>query len=240
MTRNRLGLWAPAMVALVCVGYAVAGIPPAYKGKPFRDQFHKTGPQGIPGTIQLALYDLGGEGVAFHDTDAVNQGAQLNHTSFTHKEPDGSRVLLNHCRPGVSEYICYFREDEGVDISYSKDFADFSHKNLFDPPKNQLYVGWEMYGEWTNYTVRVKKAGTYKITALYGGAASTIKFDVDDQPASVCKLPVDTTSPHKWNKAEIGEITFAKRGLHLLTLHYGENNLHNNLAYLEFALVKGK
>lgn len=241
MTTNRLGLVASpvaAVLPLLCVGYVVAGMPPGYKGKPFRDQFHRSGPQVIPGTVELALYDLGGEGVAYHDTDAVNQGAKLNHTSFMHREADGSRVPMNHCGPAVSEYICYFRENEGVDISYTKDFADFSHQNLFDPPKNQLYVGWEMSGEWTNYTVRVKKAGRYKITALYGGAASTIAFDVDDRPASVCKLPVDTSSPHKWNKAEIGEITFAKAGQHLLTLHYGENNLHNNLAYLEFALIK--
>jgi len=194
----------------------------------------------IPGTVQLALYDLGGEGVAYHDTDAVNQGAKLNHASFMHTQPDGTRVPMNHCRPGVPEYICYFRENEGVDISYVKDFADLSHKNLFDPPANQLYVGWEVYGEWTNYTLRVEKAGTYKISALYGGAASTIKFDVDNKPASECLLPVDTGSPHKWNKAEIGEITFHKAGLHLLTLHDGENNGHNNLAYLEFAIEESK
>lgn len=73
--------------------------------------------------------------------------------------------------------------------------------------------------------------------ALYGNADNTIKFDIDNQPASECKLPVATGSPHKWNKAEIGEITFKKAGLQLLTLHYGKGN---NLAYLEFALVEKK
>jgi hypothetical protein len=238
MTKRQLGA-ITAIGVLICVGYALA-MPPGYKGKPFKDESHKSGPQAIPGKLQCVLYDLGGEGVAYHDSEPVNQGAKLNHTSFMHKEAGKEPVLTNHCRPGTPEYICYFRENDGVDISYTKDFADFSHVNVFDPPKDQLYVGWEVDGEWTNYTVRVEKAGTYKITALYGGADSTIKFDIDNKPASACKLPVDTGSPHKWNKAEIGEITFAKTGLQLLTLHYGEKTNKNNLAYLEFALMGGK
>jgi len=216
------------LMVLIFMSAALA-MPPGYKGKPFKDQSHKSGAQVIPGTIQLALYDLGGEGVAYHDTDEVNQGAKLNHTEFMRGGKNG--VLTKHCRPGTPEYTCFFRENEGVDISYTKDFADFSHPNLSDPPKNQLYVGWEEEGEWTNYTVRVKKTGTYKIVALYGNAANTVKFDIDNKPASECKLPVATGSPHKWNKAEIGEITFSKSGLQLLTLHYGKGN---NLAYLEF------
>ncbi len=213
---------------------AALAMPSGYKGKPFQDEFHKSGPQVIPGTLQCALYDLGGEGVAYHDSDEVNQGAKLNHTEFLRGK---DKVLTKHCRPGTPEYICFFRENEGVDISYTKDFADFSHPNLFDPPKEQLYVGWEEEGEWTNYTVSVKSAGTYKITALYGNADNVIKFDVDNKPDSECKLPIATGSPHKWNKAEIGEITFAEPGLHLLTLHYGKGN---NLAYLEFAYAAGR
>ena len=219
--------------ALICVGIVLA-MPPAYKGRPFRDEHHQSGPQVIPGTVQCALYDLGGEGVAYHDTDAINHGSgELNHTEFMEGGPNG--VLTKHCRPGTPEYICYFREKEGVDISYTKDFADFNHPNLFDPPKNQLYVGWEEDGEWANYTVRVKTAGVYKVIALYGKAANIIKFDIDNKPAAECRLPVDTGSPHNWNKAEIGTITFPKAGLRLLTVHYGKEN---NLAYFEFVRTK--
>ena len=221
------------MGALICVGIVLA-MPPAYKGRPFRDEHHQSGPQVIPGTVQCALYDLGGEGVAYHDTDAINHGSgELNHTEFMEGGPNG--VLTKHCRPGTPEYICYFREKDGVDISYTKDFADFNHPNLFDPPKNQLYVGWEEDGEWANYTVRVKTAGVYKVIALYGKAANTIKFDIDNKPAAECRLPVDTGSPHNWNKAEIGTIAFPKAGLRLLTVHYGKEN---NLAYFEFVRTK--
>jgi hypothetical protein len=31
-------------------------------------------PWAIPGTIEAENYDLGGEGVAYHDTDATNNG----------------------------------------------------------------------------------------------------------------------------------------------------------------------
>jgi len=164
---------------------------------------------------------LGGEGVAYHDTDAINKGSgDLNHHP-------------NHCRPGTPEYICYFREKEGVDISYTKDFADFNHPNLVTPEKDQLYIGWAEDGEWVNYTVRVKSAGTYSINAMYSDAANTVTFSVNNRPAGECKFPVDTGSMHKWNKAvNCGEIAFPHAGRQLLTLHYKKGN---NLAYFEFA-----
>ena len=217
--------------ALLCASACLA-LPPGYQGKPFRDHAHRSGPAVIPGTVQCALYDLGGESVAYHDTTPGNEGAKLNHKTLQLKGAPSS-----HCRPGVPPYVCYFRESEGVDISYTKDFADFSHPNLADPPKNQLYIGWEDDGEWTNYTVNVKTAGTFKIVALYGNDANTLKFDIDGKPASVCKLPVATGSMHQWNRAEIGEITFLETGLHLLTLHY---NKGNNLALFRFVLAKQK
>ncbi|MGD0247925.1 MAG: hypothetical protein ABSB75_02625, partial [Candidatus Limnocylindrales bacterium] len=62
MTKKKSNALAGPMTvigALICLGYALA-MPPGYKGKPFQDQFHKSGPQLIPGTLQCALYDLGG------------------------------------------------------------------------------------------------------------------------------------------------------------------------------------
>jgi hypothetical protein len=59
------------------VWLAVAGgLPHSYQGKPFQDDVHRSGPQTIPGVLQCALYDLGGEGVAYHDTGAlINRNA---------------------------------------------------------------------------------------------------------------------------------------------------------------------
>ena len=188
-------------------------------------------PQAIPGRLQTALYDSGGEGIAYHDTDAVNHGSgELNYTP-------------GHCEEGVPASVCHFREGEGVDISYVKKQADLNHPNMVTPEWQQLYIGWTADGEWTNYTVDVKKPGTYKIIAVYSNLAQSIHFDLDGAPAANCILPVDTSKDfplrnypdwivwHVWNKAPCGQITFPKPGPQLLTLHY---NKGNNLAYFDF------
>jgi len=196
-----------------------AELPPSYKGMPFQDSVYTAVPQQIPGRVECAYYDLGGEGVAYHDTDATNHGSgELN-------------LKPEHHRPHANSYIWGFRANEGVDISYTKDFADFNHTNFVAPATNQFYIGWTADGEWCNYTVNVKQAGTYRIAALYGNAANTISFSINNKPASECKLPLATGSMHKWNKAEIGTITFPEAGLQLLTFHYGKGN---NFAYFEF------
>jgi hypothetical protein len=206
-----------------------------YRGRPFRDAAHSGGAQAIPGRLEAALYDLGGEGIAYHDVDAVNHGSgELNH------KPE-------HCEAGVPTVVCRFREDEGVDLSYVKKGADLNHPNMVTPEWQQLYVGWTEDGEWTNYTVEVKKAGRYRILAMYSHAAQTITFSLNNKPAAECKLPVDPAAQmalqnypdwvvwHVWNKAECGEIRFPQAGRQLLTLHERQGN---NFAYFDFVLEK--
>jgi endoglucanase len=201
-------------------------IPFDYKGEPFADGVHMAGPQVIPGKLECSLYDLGGEGVAYHDFETENKGN------------GGLNLQPNHQRPHATPYEWEFRKNEGVDVSYAKDFADFNHtNNYYIPDVNQFYIGWTEDNEWLNYTVDVKVAGTYKIDALYANTNSTITFDVDQKPSSTCRLPLNTGNFHSWNKAEIGTITFAEPGLHLLTFHY---NKGNNFAYFEFTLVDKK
>lgn len=64
---------------LVRVGWntPVGSNPPtgSYNGTPYNGS-----PAAIPGAIFLAQYDKGGEGVAFHDTEAANQGGQYRTT----------------------------------------------------------------------------------------------------------------------------------------------------------------
>ncbi len=203
-----------------------SSIPLTYKGRPFVDAFHTTGPQILPGKIECALYDLGGEGVSYHDFESVNRGS------------GGLNEETNHQRPHAKPYEWAFRKSEGVDVSYAKDFADFNHfNNYYIPEVNQFYIGWTEDNEWLNYTVDVKVAGTYKIDALYANNDATITFDVDQNPASICKLPLNTGNFHAWNKSEIGSVTFSEAGLHVLTFHY---NKGNNFAYFEFTLLEKK
>lgn len=199
-------------IAAIASALGCSHLPRGYHGKPY------AAPQVIPGRIECAHYDRGGEGVAYHDDDAINHGSgELN------RNP-------RHQRPAANPAIWQFRQDEGVDLSYTKDFADFVHGNLVDPPVNQLYIGWAKNGEWTNYTVDVKAAGKYRIIALYGNAANTVRFAVNYRLAAEARFPVATGSMHRWNKAEIGTITFERAGVQLLSMFYDAGN---NFAYFE-------
>ena len=196
-----------------------AAAPTEYRGRPFADAVHQAGPPNIPGMVQCALYDLGGEGVAYHDADSINNGSgKLN------LEP-------GHQRAHASAYVWHFRKDEGVDVSFVKDWADLNHTNLVSPHLNQLYVGWTEDGEWCTYTVNVTRPGTYRVRCLYAFQPSTVSFDLNGKPAAVCHLPLATSSYHHWNLADIGSIHFPEPGLQRLTFHYGKGN---NFAFLEF------
>lgn len=64
---------------LTAITVSIAQIPKGYRGKPFKDKYYKLGAQPIPGRVELAYYDLGGEGIAYHDATSENEGAKLNH-----------------------------------------------------------------------------------------------------------------------------------------------------------------
>lgn len=211
------------MVVATCAITALGQIPADYQGKPFADAYHKSGPPAIPGIVQCALYDMGGEGIAYHDSDGVNHGSgELNQQAM-------------HQRPHAGAYLWDFRKSEGVDVSYVKDFADLNHTNLVTPHINQLYIGWTTNGEWCNYTVNVTQPGTYRIKALYAYQANEVSFDLNGKPAARCKLPLATAGYHYWNFGEIGTITFPEAGRQLLTFHYG---LGNNFAYFQFEKIE--
>src|ERR1700759_2918352 len=72
-----------------------------YKGTPYHDSRWTGSPQVIPGRVQCAYFDAGGEGISYHDSDAKNHGSgELN--------------------PRDGSYLNEFRWSEGVDTSYTK------------------------------------------------------------------------------------------------------------------------
>lgn len=175
-----------------------------------------------------AYYDFGGEGVAYHDTDAVNHGSgELNPI-------DGS-------------YLHSFRVKEGVDISYVKvgrqPPVDDNPYNLVAPPPEQLYVGWTHPGEWFNLTVEVREAGRYAIDFLYTSQhGGEIGLDLDGKPLA-SPLTITSTANqaeslawrqwHHWNLAKnLAEVDLPA-GVHVLTVHIvAEGDI--NLAYFDF------
>lgn len=185
-----------------------------YKGEPFHDSKYNGGPQKIPGIVLCAYYDLGGEGVAYHDSDVKNNGSGA----------------LN---PANGTYLNEFRMNEGVDTSYTKFGLDPKiDDNPFDkvvPPAGLLYVGWTVPGEWFNLTVDVAATGDYSVDLLYtSNRGGEISFDVNGEPSmEPLKIastydaadPVAWRQWHHWNIAHNLTRLHLAKGRNVLTLH---------------------
>ncbi len=219
---------------LVCTASILASgqIAPAqagYQGTPYTDARHPPGAQVIPGRVQCAYYDRGGEGVAYHDTETANKGSGM----------------LN---PKDGTYLNEFRMEEGVDTSYTKfhgkDVAiDDSPYDLVQPPANQLYVGWTEPGEWFRLTVNVGRAGIYTADLLYtSNRGGSLSLDVNGQPQGQPVViastfnhadPVAWRQWHHWNLArDVVKLTLPK-GKSVLTVHVASGG-QMNLAYFDF------
>jgi len=202
-----------------------------YKGKPYSDSKYNAGAQTIPGKLQCEYYDIGGEGIAFHDSDTINSGSgSLN-------KADGS-------------YLHEFRMKEAVDISYTKfqdPPIDNTEYNFVKTEKDQLYVGWTKPGEWTKYTVNVEEGGTYQLGLMFtSNKNGKISIAVNDKDATgLIAIPstyvaADTVAWrqwHHWNYLDnIAKIKLEK-GLQTITLHTLELG-DMNYDYIDFKLIK--
>ena len=209
-----------------------SNLPKGYKGTPFTDSRHPAAVQVIPGKVECALYDKGGEGVAYHDSDTVNHGSgELN--------------------PADGSYLHEFRMKEGVDISYTKfhntpDAIDDSPWTVVMPPANQFYVGWTEPGEWFNITVDVERADVYTADLLYtSNRGGSISIDVNGKPASD-EITIPTTfndaDPvawrqwHHWNMAPRLVRLHLPAGRSLLTIRIVSGG-QMNLAWFDFHLA---
>lgn len=195
-----------------------------YKGKAWNNTI-----QQIPGKIQCEFYDIGGEGITYHDTDSVNNGSgRLN--------------------PANGTFLNEFRMNEGVDISYTKsNDVDKNPYNLVEPLWEQFYVGWTEPGEWIKYTVKVNKTGTYEIGIMYTASGDgSIILDLDEKfltPELLIpstrndKEPLAWRQWHHWNRIDSLAKVKLRKGFHTLTLRTVKHG-NMNYDYLDFKLVK--
>ena len=197
-----------------------------YQGTPFQDSVYHGGPQTIPGRVQCAYYDFGGEGVAYHDADAINHGS-------------------GGLNPANGEYLNEFRMHEGVDTSYTKFKGQIDNNpyNLVTPPTNQLYVGWTEPGEWFNLTVNVKHAGHYAVDLLYtSNRGGSISLDRNGKPLTSAISIISTKNDqdpiawrqwHHWNILRGAAEIDLPKGISVFTVHIlTKGNM--NLAYFDF------
>jgi hypothetical protein len=201
-----------------------------YKGMPYHDSRYQGGAQKVPGRVLCAYYDLGGEGVAYHDADALNHGSgELN--------------------PADGSYLNEFRIHEGVDTSYTKfeRTPDRIDDNAFEkvvPPRDLFYVGWTEPGEWFNVTVDAAREETYSGDLLYtSNRGGTISIDVNGKDATgplQVATTYDAADPvawrqwHHWNLAAKFVTVSLEKGRNVLTAHILTGG-NMNLAYFEFA-----
>jgi hypothetical protein len=191
-----------------------------YKGKPWNNYI-----QEIPGKIQCEWYDLGGEGVAYHDDDAVNNGSgKLNPVN-------GS--LLNE-----------FRMKEGVDISYTKAREiDNNPFNLVEPVMGEFYAGWTKPGEWISYTIKVNQSGIYSIGIMYtasGDGGISLMMDGRQLTSELRipstrneKEPIAWRNWHHWNRIDSLTSIKLEKGIHVLRLNTVTNG-NMNYDWIEF------
>jgi hypothetical protein len=201
-----------------------------YKGTPYEDGRYHGGAQAIPGKVQCAFYDVGGEGVAYHDSDAKNSGS-------------------GGLNPADGSYLNEFRIAESVDISYTKfhDQIDNNPYDLVTPPEGQLYVGWTEPGEWFNMTVNVAEAGDYVADLLYtSNRGGTISLDVNGKDATGPLTIMSTANAadplawrqwHHWNIAPGLVKIHLPAGKSILTVHVLTQG-QMNLATFDFKKTK--
>lgn len=231
--KDNFPLWVAAIVVLGfgSLSSCQSKIPENYTGKPYRDSLYHEGVQTIPGKLQCEFYDLGGEGIAFHDSDTVNSGS-------------------GGLNPADGTYLNEFRIHEAVDISYTKfrdPPIDNSPYNLVEPVKDQLYVGWTSPGEWTRYTVHVTNPGIYQLGIMYtSNQGGKISLDVNGTdltgPISIPTTYVAEDSVamrqwHHWNYLDNMAQVELKKGLQTITVHTVENG-QMNYDYIYFKLLQ--
>ncbi len=198
----------------------------SYKGTPYQDSRHQRGAQKIPGKVEFAYYDCGGEGIAYHDTDSKNNGS-------------------GGLNPADGTYLNEFRMSEGVDTSYTKfhDEIDNNPYNLVVPPQDQLYVGWTEPGEWFNITVQVAHTGVYVGDLLYtSNRGGSLTIDVNGkatgEPIAIISTfnasdPIAWRQWHHWNVLPSAVRLLLPAGKDVLTVHIATGG-NMNLAYFNF------
>jgi hypothetical protein len=210
-------------ISLIAISYT-ASAQVSYQGKPWHDTI-----QSLPGKLECEKYDAGGEGVAYHDKDSVNNGSgKLN--------------------PNDGTFFNTFRINEGVDISYTKvNGIDDTPYNFVKPLMKQLYVGWTEPGEWVKYTIDVTEDGFYEASLMYTSRYDgKIALDVDGKEW-IAPVTINSTFNqkdtiawrqwHHWNKEVLATGLLLTKGKHCLTLRTVEQG-NMNYDYIEFKKSK--
>jgi hypothetical protein len=229
------------VMSVVCFSFGTAlfaAIPADYKGIPFTGNPLKGKPQHIPGTIVSVYFDVGGEGVAFHEQDNVAEGSE-------------SRMRFDSTGKEL-------KEDYAVDVQQFHQ-PQYPDHDMISPQKPSdpcisdtmkgYHIGWcqvkvandPQYQEWLKYTVHVDTAGIYTMDVhwsidrdndIFGLTWSGLKTDSIKNPKmSVCcgNCDPNTSAYHelchmwKWDN-DILSVTIPDTGLYVFKLQFLQGN----------------
>jgi MYXO-CTERM domain-containing protein len=237
MSRSRLPLLRPLLLlatgasSLLAVG-AHAAVPTGYVGTPYMGT-----PQAIPGRVELANLDVGGEGKSYH----------ADHRRVNAKAEGYSPISGDDYRPTEIDLPNICKTNKQNPDSYVGTNAPYPPTT---PTKEVYYMGYAHAHDWVRMTVDVKVAGKYNVSSTWASANGqwglSLWFNDGSNPA----LPMDgvnksgkvvmpgTSDYHKWKDYPNFTQVDLTAGVQLLTFHLEQED-HLQYGFLQFDLVGG-
>jgi len=112
-------------------------------------------PHAIPGTIEAVHYDYGGEGIAYHDSDAINEGSGSRQDEGVDTEPNDGGENIGWIKPG--EWVEYTVSVDTTDL-YNLEIRTASQSTggemiiYFNGTNRTGTITVPVTGSWTNFT----------------------------------------------------------------------------------------
>jgi hypothetical protein len=145
--------------------FARADIPVGYKGMPFDPAVAggpklppgtKGGPYAIPGRLDFVNYDLGGDGVGYHQSEHATRGGAGYRIDMM---PTATLSLTSDCIENGGGPPC---QNVWYDTSPTLDGTAYP-----TPTTADFNIGAVHAGDWFNFTVNVETAGTYLLSSTW-------------------------------------------------------------------------
>jgi MYXO-CTERM domain-containing protein len=224
------------LVALAWSAGALAAVPTGYKGTPYMGT-----PQAIPGRVELANLDVGGEGVTYHaDHRRANAKAEgyspLSGDDYRPTELDLPDICSTNVKPPPDSW------DKAGGLPYPTAAKE-----------HWYYMGLAHAVDWVKVTVDVKKAGKYWMSSNWASPNGTMHFQVyfndGSAPAAAGDTKLDgpmkadvnlgagTGDYHIWKAYPHFAMVELTEGVQVMTFHLRTDHLQ--YGFIQFDPVDG-
>ena len=183
------GMMALTQSALVDNTIYNKGVVDAMLRQPSDDSLLPYANNVIPGIIHATHYDMGAQGIAYHDQEYGNYSGSGGTSSWN---------------------LGWVFRNDGVDISTS---------NSNSPDSNGYSVGYVNAKEWIKYTVEITDAGYYNIETTYAAANSggKIRYELNDRPITDL-ISLSPTGSYTSFNSNTTSTAYLETGQHVLKL----------------------